>query len=192
MQTDQCPSLPLSCGCCWLRDAGHTSERSRCLSCERRRVRQDAHRDIEVHPAGGHGLNTQTYSRNIAAGGVARKTVGLYGRRRGPCRIVVRYRMVGPGSGPCANLAYPGLLVGQTLRERGSSATAPRWSPNPRGSRRWARPAEARRSRRPRPAGRIARQPQLPLGGCRPVSSDRRSELRRHEHRPSRGPSHRR
>jgi hypothetical protein len=69
--------------------------------------------DIEVRPAGGHGFLTQTYSRNVKAGGLVRTTVDLYNHRRGAYRIVVRYRTVRPRPGPYASLAYPGLVVGQ-------------------------------------------------------------------------------
>jgi hypothetical protein len=69
--------------------------------------------DIEVRPVGARGFMTQTYSRNVAAGGRVRTTVGLYNRRRGAYRIVVRYRTVSPRPGPYASLAYPGLLVGE-------------------------------------------------------------------------------
>jgi hypothetical protein len=69
--------------------------------------------DIEVRPDGGPGFMTQTYSRNVEAGALVRTTVDLYDRRRGPYRIVVRYRTVRPRPGPYASLAYPGLLVGQ-------------------------------------------------------------------------------
>lgn len=70
--------------------------------------------DIEVRPVGGRGFATQTYSRNIKGGDLVRTTVDLYNRRRGPYRIVVRYRTVTPRPGPSPSLAYPGLLVGQT------------------------------------------------------------------------------
>jgi hypothetical protein len=69
--------------------------------------------DIEVRPVGGNGFLTQTYSRNVEAGGLVRTTVDLYDHRRGAYRIVVRYRTVRPRPGPTASLAYPGLLVGQ-------------------------------------------------------------------------------
>jgi hypothetical protein len=69
--------------------------------------------DIEVRPVGSRGFMTQTYSRNVEAGDLVRTTVGLYNRRRGDYRIIVRYRTVKPRPGPYASLAYPGLLVGQ-------------------------------------------------------------------------------
>jgi hypothetical protein len=69
--------------------------------------------DIEVRPVGRRGFMTQTYSRNVEAGGLVRTTVGLYNHRRGAYRIVVRYRTVSARPGPYAGLAYPGLLVGQ-------------------------------------------------------------------------------
>jgi hypothetical protein len=69
--------------------------------------------DIEVRRVGAHGFMTQTYSRNVKAGGLVRTTVDLYNHRRGVYRIVVRYRTVRPRPGPYASLAYPGLLVGQ-------------------------------------------------------------------------------
>jgi hypothetical protein len=69
--------------------------------------------DIEVRPAGARGFMTQTYSRNVAAGDLVHTTVDLYDHRRGPYRIVVRYRTVSSRPGPYASLAYPGLLVGQ-------------------------------------------------------------------------------
>jgi hypothetical protein len=69
--------------------------------------------DIEVRPIGVRGFVTQTYSRNVQAGGLVRTTVDLDNHRRGAYRIVVRYRTVRPRPGPYASLAYPGLLVGQ-------------------------------------------------------------------------------
>ncbi len=69
--------------------------------------------DIEVRPVGSRGFMTQTYSRNVEAGSLVRTTVGLYNRRHGPYRIIVRYRTVRPRPGPYSSLAYPGLLVGQ-------------------------------------------------------------------------------
>ena len=69
--------------------------------------------DIEIRPVGVRGFMTQTYSRNVHAGGLVRTTVDLYNHRRGPYRIVVRYRTVRPRPGPYASPAYPGLLVGQ-------------------------------------------------------------------------------
>jgi hypothetical protein len=70
--------------------------------------------DIEVRPVGSRGFMTQTYSRNVQAGALVRTTVDLYNHRRGPYRIVVRYRTVRSRPGPYASLAYPGLLVGET------------------------------------------------------------------------------
>ena len=68
---------------------------------------------IEVRPVGGHGFITHSYSRNVAAGGLVRTTVGLYNHRRGRYRIVVRHRTVQAHPGPTGSPAYPGLLVGQ-------------------------------------------------------------------------------
>ena len=68
---------------------------------------------IEVRPVGGHGFITHRYSRNVAAGGLVRTTVGLYNHRRGRFRIVVRYRTVQAHPGPTGSPAYPGLIVGQ-------------------------------------------------------------------------------
>jgi hypothetical protein len=70
--------------------------------------------DIEVRPVGARAFMTQTYSHNVEAGGLVRTTVGLYNRRRGAYRIVVRYRTVSARPGPYASLDYPGLLVGET------------------------------------------------------------------------------
>lgn len=50
--------------------------------------------DIEVRPVGVRGFMTQSHSRNVKAGGLVRTTVGLYDRRRGAYRIVVRFRGV--------------------------------------------------------------------------------------------------
>ncbi|HMJ33708.1 MAG TPA: hypothetical protein VK501_07300 [Baekduia sp.] len=69
--------------------------------------------NIEVRPVGARGFMTQTYSRNVEAGDMVRTTVDLYNKRRGPYRIVVRYRTVSALPGPYASLGYPGLLVGQ-------------------------------------------------------------------------------
>jgi hypothetical protein len=68
---------------------------------------------IEVRPDGSRGFMTQIYAHDVEAGHLVRTTVGLYDSRRGPYRIVVRYRSVRPRPGPYASLAYPGLLVGQ-------------------------------------------------------------------------------
>jgi hypothetical protein len=69
--------------------------------------------DIEVRPVGARGFMTQSYSRNVNAGDLVRTTVDLYNHRRGPYRIVVRYRTVRPRPGPYAEPAYPGVVVGQ-------------------------------------------------------------------------------
>lgn len=69
---------------------------------------------IEVRPVGTGKYMTQTYSRNIAAGETVRTTVGLYNKRRGAYRIVVRYQSVPPRPDPYAMLATPGILVGET------------------------------------------------------------------------------
>jgi hypothetical protein len=69
--------------------------------------------DIEVRPVGVRGFMTQTYSRNVEAGGLVRTTVDLYNHRRGAYRIIVRYRTVSARPGPYASLAYPGTLVGK-------------------------------------------------------------------------------
>jgi hypothetical protein len=69
--------------------------------------------DIEVRPVGVRGFMTQSYSRNVQAGDLVRITVDLYNHRRGPYRIVVRYRTVRSRPGPYANPAYPGVVVGQ-------------------------------------------------------------------------------
>jgi hypothetical protein len=69
--------------------------------------------DIEVRPVGVRGFTTQTYSRDIASGGLVRTTVDLYNHQRGAYRIVVRYRSVRARPGPYASHAYPGVLVGE-------------------------------------------------------------------------------
>ena len=69
---------------------------------------------IEVRPAGTGKFLSQTYSRNINAGETVRTTVGLYNKRRGAYRIVVRYQSVPARPGPYAALTSPGTLVGQT------------------------------------------------------------------------------
>lgn len=69
---------------------------------------------IEVRPVGTGKFVTQTYSRNIAAGETVRITVGLYNKRRGAYRIVVRYQSVPARPDPYAMLATPGTKVGET------------------------------------------------------------------------------
>jgi hypothetical protein len=69
--------------------------------------------NIEVRSVAVRGFLTQSYSRNVNAGDQVRITVDLYNHRRGPYRIVVRYKTIAARPGPYASLASPGLLVGQ-------------------------------------------------------------------------------
>ena len=68
---------------------------------------------IEVRPYGRGGFITHEYEHDLAAGTQVHITVGLYNHRRGPYRIVVRYRIVGSHPGPIGGLQWPGVLVGQ-------------------------------------------------------------------------------
>jgi len=69
---------------------------------------------IEVRPVDHRrGFVVADYLHDVRAGQMVRTTVDLYNHRRGPYRIVVRFRSVKARPGPMASLAWPGLVVGQ-------------------------------------------------------------------------------